>query len=75
MSKLLKQDSLHYVEEEDTVPPPMYDENGPPEVLTADMARQGPLGKPVLWVLLAGIALVGVALLAAWIFSGAAPPH
>lgn len=75
MSKLLKKDSLHYVEEEETLPPPMYQENGPPEVVTGDMARQGPLGKPVLWVLLAGMALVCVALLAAWMFSGAAPAH
>jgi len=75
MTKLVKQDSLHYIEEEEILPPPMYQEDGPPEVITADMARQGPLGKPVLWVVLAGLALVCVALLAAWIFSGGTPPH
>ena len=76
MSKLLKQDSLRYVEEEETVAPPTYQEGGPPEVLTGDMARQGPIGKPVLWVVIAGLVLICVGMLAVWMFSGAPPqPH
>ena len=75
MSKLLKKDSLHYVEEDETVAPPTYQENGPPEVITGDMARQGPLGKPVLWVVIGGLVLVGAAFLAVWIFMAAAHPH
>jgi hypothetical protein len=75
MSKLLKQDSIHYVEEEDVVAPPMFQENGAPEVITGDMARQGPLGKPVLWVVIGGLVLVGVAFLAVWMLMGATPPH
>jgi hypothetical protein len=75
MSKLLKKDSIRYVEEQETLPPPVYQEGGPPEVVTADMARQGPLGKPVLWVVLAGLVLVCLGMLAAWMFSGAPHPH
>lgn len=76
MTKLVKKDSLNYVEEENTVPMPQYEEDGPPEVLTPDMARQGPLGKPFLWVVLAGLVLICAGMLAAWIFSGSPPtPH
>jgi hypothetical protein len=75
MSKLVQKDSLRYVEEEETLPPPIYKEDGPPEVLTGDMTRQGPLGKPVLWVLLAGVALACLGFLVAWALSGAPPPH
>jgi len=75
MTKLVKKDSLHYVEEEEIIPAPVYEENGPPEILTADMARQGPLGKPVLWVLVAALVLVCIGLLAVWMFTGAPPPH
>jgi hypothetical protein len=73
MSRLLNHDSMHYVEEDDTVSPRKHLKNGQPQVITGDMARQGPLGKPVLWVLLGGMALVIVALVAVWMFSGA--PH
>ena len=75
MSKLLKKDSLHYVEEQETVAPPVYKQNGPPEVITGDMARQGPLGKPALWVLIGGLVLVGVAFVAAWIIMAAMHAH
>ncbi|HXT09706.1 MAG TPA: hypothetical protein VN715_22590 [Roseiarcus sp.] len=76
MTKLVKEDSLHYVEEEDIVPPPVGEENGRPKIVTADMARQGPLGRPVLWVLVAALALACIGLLAVWVFTaGAPPPH
>ena len=73
MTKLVEKDPNHIVEEDDIVPPPMYKENGPPQIVTADTARQGPLGKPVLYVLIAGLALVCIGFVAAWMFSGA--PH
>jgi len=75
MTKLVEQDANHTVEEDDIVPPPMYDEVKGSQVLSADTARQGPLGKPVLWVLVAALVLAGVGLLAAWMFSGAPAPH
>jgi hypothetical protein len=50
------------VEEDHIRPPPHYREDGPPQVVTADTARQGPKGNRVLVVLVASLA----ALVAAW---------
>jgi hypothetical protein len=43
------------VEEDNIQPPPPYREGGPPQVITADTARQGPKGARVLVVLLASL--------------------
>ena len=43
-------------------------------MITADTARQAPLGKPVLWVLVAAVVLVCVGFVATWMFAGAAGP-
>lgn len=40
------------IEEDDIRPPPPYREGGPPQQITPDTARQGPLGKRVLVVLI-----------------------
>ena len=61
MTKLVQKDPTHLVEEDNIRPPPPYIEEGPPQVVTSDTARQGPLGKPVLWVLAGGVALACVA--------------
>jgi hypothetical protein len=61
MSKLVEKDPVHYVEEDNITPPPHYEEDGPPQVVTSDTARQGPRGTPVLWVLIAGLIAIGVA--------------
>jgi len=42
------------IEEDNIQPPPHYRE-GEPQVITADTARQGPLGKRVLVVLVASL--------------------
>ena len=70
MTKLVREDATHIVEEDDIAPPPMYEE-GRPQALTADTARQGPLGTPVLWVLLAALVLAAAGMLAAWFYVGA----
>ncbi len=74
MTRLVEKDANHIVEEDNIVPPPMYNDNRP-QVLTADTARQAPLGKPVLWVLLAAVALVCVGFIATWMFAGSPPVH
>jgi len=61
MSKLVEQDATHLVEEDNIRPPPLYSEDGPPQVVTSDTARQGPLGAPVLWVLVGALVLAGIA--------------
>jgi hypothetical protein len=61
MTKLVEKDATHLVEEDDIRQPPPYREGGPPQVLTADTARQAPLGRPVLWVLVGALVLAGVA--------------
>ena len=73
MTKLVDKDSTHIVEEDNITPPPMYHGDGQPQVVTADTARQGPLGKPVLWVLIAALVLVVIGFGAAWMFSGSPP--
>jgi hypothetical protein len=59
----VKTDSIHTVEEDDIHPPPHYEPDGPPQVVTADTARQGPLGRKALLVLVFSLLAVG----AAWI--------
>jgi hypothetical protein len=62
MTKLVEKDPLHIIEEDDVQPPPRAaDATGKPQVLTADTARQGPRGTPVLWVLIAGLVAIGLA--------------
>ncbi len=75
MTRLVDKDSTHIVEEDDIIPPPMYLETEGPQIVTADTARQAPLGKPVLWVLIGAVVLVCAGLLAAWMFSGAPTVH
>jgi hypothetical protein len=64
MTKLVEQDRLHTVEEDNIQPPPPYQEEGPPQIVTADTARQAPRGAPVLYVLIAALAAIGVAWIA-----------
>jgi hypothetical protein len=61
MTKLVEKDSLHTIEEDNIQAPPSYHEKGPPQILTADTARQAPRGKPVLYVLVAALVAIGVA--------------
>ena len=75
MTRLVDKDANHIVEEDDIVPPPMYFETEGPQVVSADTARQAPLGKPVLWVLIGALALACVGFFAAWVFSGAPTVH
>jgi len=49
------------IEEDDIRPPPHYKREGPPQIVTADTARQGPLGKRVLTVLLLSLLGLGIA--------------
>ena len=75
MTKLVEKDETHIVEEDNIVPPPMYDETTGPQVITADTARQAPLGKPVFWVLIGALALVCAGFVVVWMFSGAPVAH
>lgn len=52
------------IEDDNIRTPPRYHEGGPPQVVTADTARQGPPGWRVLIVLLASLFAVGVGWLA-----------
>jgi hypothetical protein len=61
MSKLVEEDATHLVEEDNIRQPPPYRGDGKPQIVTADTARQGPLGAPVLWVLVGALVLAGVA--------------
>jgi hypothetical protein len=49
------------VEEDNIQPPPHYREGGPAQRITADTARQGPLGKRVLVVLICSLAALVIA--------------
>jgi hypothetical protein len=49
------------IEEDNISPPPHYRDGGPPQVVTSDTARQGPLGNRVLAVLV--LSLVGAILI------------
>jgi hypothetical protein len=61
MTKLVEKDATHVVEEDNIAPPPHYNEEGPPQVITSDTARQGPRGTPVLWILIGGLVAIGIA--------------
>lgn len=56
------------IEPDDIQPPPHYREDGPPQVITADTARQAPLGPRVLFILIASVVaiVVAFALIAIW---------
>jgi hypothetical protein len=49
------------VEDDNIRPPPHYRPNGPPQIVTADTARQGPKGNRVLIVLVVSLAAIAVA--------------
>jgi hypothetical protein len=49
------------VEDDNIRPPPHYYPDGPPQVVTADTARQGPKGRRVLAILVASLIALGVA--------------
>lgn len=72
MTRLVDQGDGRIVETDDVTPPPLYD-GVAPQRLTADTARQGPLGKPVLWVLTIAMVLAVAGLMGAWALSGAPP--
>lgn len=52
------------VEDDNIRPPPHYREDGPPQIVTSDTVRQGPLGKRVLVVLLVSLTAAAIACLA-----------
>jgi hypothetical protein len=49
------------IEDDNIRPPPHYRENGPPQIITADTARQAPSGRRVLVMLLVSLFAVAVA--------------
>ena len=49
------------VEDDNIRPPPHYREGGPPQVITADTARQGPPGWRVLIVLVGSLIAAAIA--------------
>ena len=49
MTRLVEQNDGRTVEEDNIVTPPRYD-GVRPQIVTPDTARQGPLGKPVVWM-------------------------
>jgi hypothetical protein len=58
------------IEDDDIRPPPHYREEGPPQVITADTARQAPSGRRVLVMLLGSLFAVAVAWAAIALFFG-----
>jgi len=48
------------VEDDNIRPPPPYRPEGPPQIVTADTARQAPLGKRVLAVLLGSLLAIAI---------------
>jgi hypothetical protein len=54
------------IEDDNIVQPPHYREDGPPQVITSDTARQGPLGKRVLLILL--MSLIGALIAGGFVF-------
>lgn len=66
----LEEDGIHVVEDDNIRPPPHYRPDGPPQVVTSDTARQGPLGTRVLIVLAGSLAAIGVAWIVVAAFSG-----
>jgi len=73
MDGLDKDDGIHVVEEDNISPPPHYRSDGPPQVVTSDTARQGPLGRRVFFVLAGSLAAIAVAWIVIAAFSGHAP--
>jgi hypothetical protein len=69
VTTLIKTDSNHTVELDNIVPPPHYKDVKGPQVITADTARQGPLGSPVLGVLIGGLLAVCIAFALIYFFS------
>jgi hypothetical protein len=61
MEHLVKTDNIHTIEEDNIRPPPHYHEDGPPQVITSDTGRQGPLGRRVLVVLVIALIATGIA--------------
>jgi hypothetical protein len=61
MTKLVEKDPIHTIEEDNIQAPPLYEEGGRPQVLTADTARQAPRGTRVLYVLIGALIAVGIA--------------
>ena len=55
METLIKTDSIHTVELDNIQPPPHYHPETGPQIITSDTARQGPLGRRVLVVLVAAL--------------------
>jgi hypothetical protein len=68
--KLDKVDAIHTVEEDNITPPPHYRPDGPPQVVTSDTARQGPLGLPVFIVLAGSLVAIGIVWIAIALFTG-----
>jgi hypothetical protein len=52
------------IERDNIRPPPHYREDGPPQIITSDTARGGPLGMPVLVVLLSSLTAAAIACVA-----------
>jgi hypothetical protein len=69
METLIKTDSIHTVEEDNIQSPPHYNAVKGPQILTSDTARQGPLGRPVLVVLICGIVAVCIAFSLVYFFN------
>jgi hypothetical protein len=59
------------VEDDNLRPSPPYRPEGPPQIVTADTARQGPLGKRALVVLLVSLATIAVG----WVVVAYFIPH
>lgn len=49
------------IEPDNIQQPPHYREDGPPQIITADTARQAPMGSRVLFVLIASVIAIVVA--------------
>jgi hypothetical protein len=58
---LIRTDSIHTIEPDNIAPPPHYNDVVGPQIVTSDTARQGPLGSPVLAVLIGGVVAVCLA--------------
>jgi len=66
---LIKTDSNHTVELDNIQPPPHYHPETGPQIITADTARQGPLGRRVFVVLVCGIVAVCLGFALVYFFS------
>lgn len=56
------------VEDDNIRPPPHYRPDGPPQIVTADTARQGPKGRRVLTVLIVSMVAIAIAwAIVAWL--------